>query len=76
MNPTRKTPLWYAAVKKYTGHIHVDILKLYKDPTYAERPMYSFMFGGYRTRKEAIQIAAYHNYTVDCIISEGHITVI
>ena len=75
--PTDKTPLWYAAVKKTpSGNYHADVLKLHKDPTQANHPIYNYMFGGYRTRKEAIRVAQYHNYTVDCVISDGRVTVI
>lgn len=57
-----KRPLWYAA--KHKDAHRVDILKAVTPPTAANYPKYSFMWGGYRTREGAEQVAEYQGYTV------------
>ena len=59
-----KTNKWYAAIKK-NNSAHVDIIKDTDTPTPDKYPKYSYMYGGYRTQRRAVQVAMYHNFYID-----------
>ena len=60
---------YYAAVKKngggYYKYNHVDIISMDGIPSEDKTPQYAFMFGGYKTKRKAIEIAMYYNYIID-----------
>lgn len=60
---------WYAAVKiiNPSRFYHCDIIKIESNitPTQADYPQYNFMFGGYSTKRKAVQVAMYQNYVID-----------
>lgn len=61
-----KQPRWYVGVKYHGSYTHCDIFKSLAVPTFESHgKLYAFCWGGYKTRKKAIEIAMYHNYAID-----------
>lgn len=60
---------WYTAVKicNSSRFYHCDIIKIESNiaPTQVDYPQYNFMFGGYSTKRIAVQVAMYQNYVID-----------
>jgi len=58
-------PKWYVGVKSGGTYIHCNIFKDTVIPTPGRYPEYAFCFGGYTTRRKAIQVAMFQNYYID-----------
>ena len=58
-----KRQKWYVGVK---GNYHCDIFKDQPDNvTQDNYPKYNYCFGGYNTKRKALQVAMYQNYYID-----------
>lgn len=56
---------WYVGVK-YNPRFHCDIFKDNPDNvTEGNYPKYAFFFGGYNTKRKALQVSMYQNYYID-----------
>jgi len=62
---TTVKPKWYVGVKTGSTIYHCDIFKDHTIPTVKRYPQYGFCWGGYPTKRKALQVAMYHNYAID-----------
>ena len=57
--------LWYVGIKK-PRYTHVDLFQARTTPTESSHGhLYAFTYGGYKTKRKALEVAMYHNYYID-----------
>ena len=69
---------YYVAIIKKSNCFSCDIIRINANvqPEKSTFPQYAYMFGGYSTRKKALQVAMYQNYKINSPEQNQHTTIV